>query len=112
MTFYLQINNMEERIPIRGVAESVNYKPENDSESVGITYAVDFNVKEGSDFQSIMTLIQVYFYENTIDELKVYNENNNIIYQSDRYTKLDGEYLYINEDGMQSFTIHVQKTVE
>ena len=111
MTFLLQINDLEAKIPIVSMSESVNSKRENDPNApFGIIYSIDFNVVQGINYTNIMNIIEEYFYNDTISSLTVYDsEGERILYETTRYTELDGEYLYLDENGVQSLTIHVQK---
>ena len=114
MSFLLQINDINTKIPIKGISEQVNTKPENESSnSFQIIYSIDFNVLNGINYQNIMTLVEGFFEPNTISSFKIYDSTEtDILYQTTRYKKLEAEYLYLDENGEQSFTIHAEDIVD
>lgn len=109
MALSMQINNDERKIVIDRFEETLNYKDEGDlSDPNSIRFLLDFDINTGiEDYTSIQNYLLQYVPDDSISSIKIYKDNN-LLYSTTRYTKV--EALYVRSDMFEklSFTIHFE----
>ena len=112
MAYYLQINN-DEKVLIGHFTETLNDVVPSDVTGADIYYRLDIEAlaSDNPSVDNLFGVFQSYIKQVAITSIKIYQDNN-VIYQTDKYNHIYEAILRLDESASQLFfTLHCEAPV-